>query len=57
MKTLKVGMIGFGGIARLHKAAYDALADKYAVTLAAVCDTSMEQFLKNKHIHYDSIGF
>jgi len=51
MKTIKVGMIGFGGIARLHKAAYDAISEKCAVKLAAVCDTSMEQFIKKSAIN------
>jgi len=52
MDLIKVGMIGFGGIARLHKAAYDALEENgYNVKLVAVCDTSMEQFTKKNSIN------
>lgn len=52
MNTIRVGMIGFGGIARLHKAAYDALEEKgIGVKLVAVCDTSLEQFTKKSAIN------
>ena len=44
---IKVALIGFGGIARFHNAAYKALAKKgVPVELVAVCDRNIEQFTK-----------
>lgn len=44
MTELRVAIIGYGGIARLHNAAYCALADSGApVRLVAVCDQNVER--------------
>ena len=42
-----VGLIGFGGIAQAHKAAYDTLkTDGYPIRIAAACDIEPERFVK-----------
>ncbi|MEA4833006.1 MAG: Gfo/Idh/MocA family oxidoreductase [Oscillospiraceae bacterium] len=52
---LKVGMIGFGAIAKLHKAAYDALSNNGKnIRLVAVCDTSLEQFTHSTALNISS---
>jgi predicted dehydrogenase len=44
---INIGIIGFGGIAQAHRAAYDSLAKKgVPVCLKAACDTDPEQFKK-----------
>ncbi len=45
---LNVAILGYGGIAKAHQAAYASLAKKGApVRLVALCDTDPEQFSKN----------
>lgn len=44
-KNLKVALIGFGGIARTHNAAYKALiAEGCPISVVAVCEKNIEQF-------------
>ncbi len=48
MEPVKVALIGFGGIARHHNAAYKSLmASGAPVSLVAVCDRNVEQFTKS----------
>lgn len=52
VEKIKVALIGFGGIARFHNAAYKALAAKgVPVELVAVCDRNVEQFTKKVSIN------
>ncbi len=45
MKEVRVAMLGFGGIARTHKVAYELLAKEgYPVRVVAACDVNPEQF-------------
>ncbi len=59
---LKVGLYGFGGIARAHKKAYDqCVKEDVAIELVAVCDISEER-LKicknlNEHIRQMKMGY
>lgn len=47
MNTVKVCLLGFGGIARSHFKAYKTLAERNApVTLVALCDIDPAQFTK-----------
>ncbi|NLM79108.1 MAG: Gfo/Idh/MocA family oxidoreductase [Ruminococcaceae bacterium] len=49
---IKVGFIGFGGIAQAHRAAYDNLAKKgVPVSLVSACDIDPEQFTKRIEIN------
>ena len=49
---INVGMIGFGGIAQAHKAAYKALVQQGKnVHLEAVCDIDPDRFQKNTKIN------
>lgn len=44
MKSLKVALIGFGGIARAHNAAYKSLAEQgYPISVTAVCEKDLSQ--------------
>ncbi|MBQ8174931.1 MAG: Gfo/Idh/MocA family oxidoreductase [Clostridia bacterium] len=53
MEKIKVALIGFGGIARFHNAAYKTLSAKgVPVELVAVCDRNMEQFTKEIAINF-----
>ncbi len=52
MEKVKVALIGFGGIARFHNAAYKKLMAKGAdLELVAVCDKNVEQFTKTLTIN------
>ena len=54
MKKIKVALIGFGGIARAHNAAYKMLTDiGYPVSLVAVCEKNIEQIKTNISINID----
>ena len=54
MKKIKVALIGFGGIARAHNAAYKMLTDiGYPVSLVAVCEKNIEQIKTNIAINID----
>ena len=45
MKELKIAMLGFGGIAKSHKKAYDTLiAEGFPIRLVAICDINEKQF-------------
>ncbi len=47
MKKVKIAMLGFGGIAKSHKKAYEILIAKNApVELVAICDIDQNQFTK-----------
>lgn len=49
---LKFGIIGFGGIARSHKRAYEALMkEDFGVKLVSICDIRPEQFGKDMEIN------
>lgn len=49
---LKVGLIGFGGIARVHKGGYAKLAEMgLPIELTAICDIRPEQFGKDMKIN------
>ena len=53
---IKVALIGFGGIARMHYAAYRALiADGSAVKVVAVVDKNAAQFKSNMRINLGSV--
>ncbi|HBP38607.1 MAG TPA: gfo/Idh/MocA family oxidoreductase [Clostridiales bacterium] len=44
---INVGLLGFGGIAQVHRAAYDSLARKgFPVCLKSACDIDPEQFTR-----------
>ena len=52
MNEIKVAIIGYGGIARLHSAAYIRLREEgYAIRLVAVCDKSIERIRKATDIN------
>ena len=52
---IRVALIGFGGIARFHNAAYKALAKKgVPIELVAVCDRNIEQFTREVSINTGS---
>ncbi len=52
MKEIKVALVGFGGMARSHNAAYQALtASGYPIKLVAVCDCDREKFLGDMQIN------
>ncbi len=52
MEKVKVALIGFGGIARFHNAAYKKLMERGVnVELVAVCDKNAEQFTKTVNIN------
>ncbi len=47
MKELRVAMLGYGGIARSHKNAYDAIKKRgLPIKLVAICDINSGQFEK-----------
>src|SRR5690606_34704692 len=51
---IRVAMIGFGGIAKSHKRAYDELSrDGVPVELVAICDINPEQFKKAQAINLE----
>jgi predicted dehydrogenase len=53
-KEIRVAMLGFGGIAKAHKHAYDELKrDGYPVKLIAICDINPEQFKKAQAINLE----
>ena len=55
MKEVKVGILGFGGIARAHKAGYDLLAKEGApIRLVALCDIDEKQFQKALEINIEA---
>ncbi|MBQ8311299.1 MAG: Gfo/Idh/MocA family oxidoreductase [Clostridia bacterium] len=55
MKHLKIALIGFGGIARSHFAAYTKLIREGApIRLVAVCDANIEQFSRQITINNSS---
>lgn len=55
MKKVRVAMIGFGGIARAHLAAYQILAQKGTpVELIAVCDVDEKKFAESMEINIDT---
>ena len=52
MKKIKVAIIGYGGIARLHYAAYRHLLDSgYPVEVVAVCEKNKESVFKSVSIN------
>ncbi len=51
---LKAAIVGFGGIARSHKRAYDELRQAgFPISLVAICDIDPEQFKKAQAINID----
>lgn len=55
MKELKVAIVGYGGIARSHKTAYDLLAkENFPIRLVALCDIDPKQFEKDITINIES---
>ena len=55
MKEIKVALIGFGGIARSHNAAYHELAlYGLPITMVAVCDKYVEKFSTQTAINIGS---
>lgn len=53
-KELRVAMIGFGGIAKSHKHAYDELLrEGFPINLVAICDINPEQFRKAQVINLE----
>ncbi len=55
---LKVGLVGFGGIARIHKRAYEAIMQEKDpnVKLVSIFDINASQFTKNISINIASDG-
>ena len=52
MKELRVAMLGFGGIAKSHKRAYEQFeTEGTPIRLVAVCDIDPEQFTKVEQIN------
>ncbi len=55
MKTVRVALVGFGGIARAHNTGYRNLTEMGApVELVAVCDVNPEQFESQLAINVDT---
>ena len=55
MKEIKVAIIGYGGIARMHTAAYQQLAaEGIPVRLVAVCDKSIDRIRAKTDINIGS---
>lgn len=53
-KIIKSAMIGFGGIAKSHKHAYDELTRSgFPIKLVAICDINPEQFRKAQAINLE----
>ena len=51
MKKLKIAILGYGGIARLHYAAYRRLMDEgIPVDVVAVCEKNKDSVFKNVSI-------
>ncbi|MBE6596714.1 MAG: Gfo/Idh/MocA family oxidoreductase [Ruminococcaceae bacterium] len=65
MREIKVAMLGFGGIAKSHKKAYEIFeAEGTPIKLVAICDINGEQFTKSqktnlgtaKKVNFDGIN-
>lgn len=55
---IQVGLLGFGGIAQAHRAAYENLAKKgVPVCLKAACDIDPEQFKKRIEINLGAANY
>ncbi len=53
-RTVRVAMIGFGGIAKSHKRGYEILEKQGApIKLVAICDINREQFTKVQAINLE----